>query len=224
MQDQSNRNGQPNFPHTYQHFLRLSHLDPSHAYNFIQNPPAPQPATEAQESSSEQPSKVPPTAQPAQGEIVTIPAEQFEALYGLVLNQWTPLWTPQRALDIPSNFPGITYKVAAFTIRIGELRARRSGPQTAATLSPGIVVCITTNVGALDGDGDEATADLEEELDFTGVQEQIREIWSMTTKNAELGKSEIRETMQAAQDFGGDQRKETDAVVRMWCEALRLRG
>lgn len=219
-------------------------MTPNRAFSFIQqpssNPPAPQPAPAKDgSSSSEATQRAPPTAQPAQGPIISVPSEQFESLYSLVLNQWTQLWTPQRALEIPPNFPGFTYTVPNFTIHIGGLRAKRSGPQAGGSLSPGVLVCITTVAGALDDDDDDdednnnhidgfgkadVSAAMEEELDFSFVQAQIRQIWKMMTEGIELGRSEIREVMQAAQGSGGDREKVKEAAVRMWCEAMKLRA
>ncbi|CAI6337283.1 unnamed protein product [Periconia digitata] len=191
--------------HSYHHLLRLSCFNPDRAYSYIQ----PRTSGEA-------------TPNVAQGPIVAMPADQFDQFNQLVLNQWSLLWTPQRALDIPPNFPGFSYKVAAFTIHIGALRSRRTGPQTAATLSPGILVCISTDIL---GENEEALKsddnDLDYgEIDYSQTQEAIRELWRTMTTGVELGKSEVREVMQA----GAEKEQDTEAAVRMWCEALKLRG
>ncbi|PVI06435.1 hypothetical protein DM02DRAFT_623351 [Periconia macrospinosa] len=228
----SNQNGNAN---SYHHLLRLSYLNPNCAFSFIQqpssDPPASQPTPAKDGSSASEAAQPPSTVQPAQGPIVSLPTEQFESFYSLILNQWTQLWTPQRALDIPPTFPGFTYTVPNFTIHIGALRARRSGPQTAGSLSPGVLVCITTGAGAFEDDDDDddddddrnksngndvdmkdVNAEIEEELDFSSVQEQIRGIWKMLTKGVDLGKSEMREVMQGAQGSGGNKQKGTEAA------------
>jgi hypothetical protein len=99
------------------------------------------------------------------------------------------------------------------------VRSRRSGPHTASSLSPGVVVCITTNAGSPDNDPE--FSDFEEEVDFDDVQNQIREVWKNIKQKVDSGKSDIGEFMQEAHDVSGNGEKEREAVVRMWCEALR---
>ena len=54
----------------------------------------------------------------------------------------------------------------------------------------------------------------------------VRELWGAIRARRDLGRGEVREVFMApsggsARDAKSD---ETDAMVRMWCEVLRLRG
>jgi hypothetical protein len=120
------------------------------------------------------------------------------------------LWTPQRTFEVPH---GVVYKVKDYTIYIGELVTRRQ----ASVNSPGVAVCITVPCTSSEDV-------LLEPDDFADLQFGIRELWKHLTTGLEFGKSEVRESMQAAQNCGGDETKEQEAVVRMWGEALRARG
>ncbi|KAF2638531.1 hypothetical protein P280DRAFT_72911 [Massarina eburnea CBS 473.64] len=186
------------YAHSYQHLMRLSYLNASRAYNYVQ---------------------------PASGADVTtsIPAEEFESHYNLLLNQWSQLWSPQRALDVVN---GSTYTLGgAVTIHIGEVRSRRSGPQQGGVLSPGVVVCITTTASSSSESSDHAhVMDLGEGIGFEDVQERVTHVWKEMRKGADLGKGEVKEVLQLTKDVGGENETEREAVVRMWCEALKLRG
>jgi hypothetical protein len=88
-----------------------------------------------------------------------------------------------------------------------------------------VLVCISTIVG---DDADEPqssdkpeTEDGEEQIDFDYAQAVIRDCWSRMKDNRDLGKSEIREVMMTPDNLPNQQK---EAAVRMWCEALRLRG
>lgn len=129
---------------------------------------------------------------------------------------------------------GTTYSGGLCTIQIGELRATREGPQSGAVLSPGIVVCITTTVGAEDADDNldsgytsmenGAALDVDDqEIDFEYAQTVIRECWSKIKDGRDLGRSEVREVMMTPVATA-KKGKERDAAVRMWCEVLRMRG
>ncbi|EDU42444.1 conserved hypothetical protein [Pyrenophora tritici-repentis Pt-1C-BFP] len=109
---------------------------------------------------------------------------------------------------------------------IGELRATREGPQSASVLSPGIVVCITTTVGAEDTDdgpdsghasvGNETTMQVDgddDEIDFEYAQTVIREFWSKIKDGRDLGRSEVREVMMAPV-APRKKAQERDAAVR----------
>ncbi|KAF1961774.1 hypothetical protein CC80DRAFT_376314, partial [Byssothecium circinans] len=196
--------------HSHQHLLRLSVLTPGRGYSVVQ------PAGTAADGGG--------------GVITAIPAEEVESYFTLVVNQWSQLWAPQRSLDVVA---GATYSVSDVTVRVGELRARRTGMQSAGVNSPGVVVWITGDAGGdVDADGDadgEVKEEVEEEeeeeeVDVEDVRERIRVVWGTIRKGVELGKGEVREVMQRVEGFGGREgEKGTEAVVRMWCEALRPR-
>jgi hypothetical protein len=152
------------------------------------------------------------------GPIAQIPKNQTDAHFGMVVHSWAQLWTPQRIFEIPH---GAVYKVKDFTIHIGELHAKRQ----ANVNSPGVTVCITMPCGT--GDDVDLNLDTPQPLDaddFADLQSELRGLWKHLTKGIDFGKSEVREFMQAAQDFDGKKDLEQEAVVRMWCEALRARG
>lgn len=101
-------------------------------------------------------------------------------------------------------------------------------------MSPGIVVCITTTVGA--GDADDnldsgymsmengAAMDVDDqEIDFEYAQTVIRECWNTIKDGRDLGRSEVREVMMTPV-APAKKGQERDAAVRMWCEVLRMRG
>jgi hypothetical protein len=126
-------------------------------------------------------------------------------------------------LSVPQ---GTTYTVGLCTVQIGELRATREGPQSGGISSPGVLVCISTIVGAGDSDGSQeslssSTEDGEDQLDLEYAQAVIRDCWSKIKENRDLGKSEIREVMMVADNL---KTEEKEAAVRMWCDSLRLRG
>jgi hypothetical protein len=100
--------------------------------------------------------------------------------------------------------------------------------------SPGIVVCITTVVGTdssedgLDSgytsmeNGTAMDVD-EEEPDFEFAQTIIRDCWSKIKEGRDLGRSEVRDFMMAPVATSKKE-QEREAAVRMWCDALRMRG
>jgi hypothetical protein len=143
------------------------------------------------------------------------------------------MWAFRHSLTIPH---GITYTCGQYTLHIGEIRMARSGPSASSNLmSPGVVVCITAVSGAKNGDinegeggedlgyvsmdglgADEDTVDLEER------QSEVRAVWTLIKSGIEFGKAEVKEVMMGQQGVKDDAEKE--AIVRMWCDVLRLRG
>jgi hypothetical protein len=142
--------------------------------------------------------------------MVQIPRSQTDTQFGTILNYMAALWTPHRTLEVAH---GVVYKATDYTIYIGELVTRRQ----ASVSAPGVAVCIT---GPCASSEDEAL----KPDDFAELQSNIRELWKHLTTGMDFGKSEVRDFMQAARDCGGDKAKEQEAVVRMWGEALRVRG
>jgi hypothetical protein len=63
---------------------------------------------------------------------------------------------------------------------------------------------------------DEDTVDLEER------QSEVRAVWTLIKSGIEFGKAEVREVMMGQEGVKEDAEKE--AIVRMWCDVLRLRG
>ncbi|KAF1833534.1 hypothetical protein BDW02DRAFT_569977 [Decorospora gaudefroyi] len=196
--------------HSYQHLLHLSGLAPNRTYVCTQ--PANAPAA-----------------------IASIPLRQQEAHSSILRHQASALWTPRHTLAVRD---GTTYTGGLYTIQIGELRAAREGPQSGAVSSPGVVVCITTEVGAcgvedgvdsgynsldnsmaMDVDGQE----VEEETDFEFAQTMIRECWGAIKQGRDLGRSEVKETMMASVATTKKE-EEREIAVRMWCDTLRMRG
>lgn len=166
--------------------------------------------------------------------MISIPASQSESHTSFLVTQLSPLWAFRHALQIPS---GLTYTAGQFTIHIGELRASRSGPSSAATVSPGVVVCITTVAGFTDNDDVEPEADegyqslngssgsMEQEKEsLEAAEEEVRALWSMLRQGLDFGKAEVREVMMGKDVAMLKGEGEKEAVVRMWCEVLRLRG
>jgi hypothetical protein len=201
LQPASNDNAPTAHAHSYQHLLHLSYLSPDRTYTFVH----------------------PPEPNQAPLEMTQIPRQQTDSHYNMLLTWWAALWTPQRTLEVPH---GVVYKVRDFALYIGELHSKRQGQQSANVLSPGVVVCITTTCGRADDDLPSAPS-LAEPLapeDFEGVQHDIRGLWAHLNNGVDFGKAETREFMQVAQDFDGKKDQEQEAVVRMWCEALRTRG
>jgi hypothetical protein len=151
--------------------------------------------------------------------VSAIPLSQQDAYALLIKNQMAALWQPRHALYIQQ---GTTYAGGVCTVQIGELRLKREAPQTGGTQSPGVVVCISTTVGS--DDLVEATnEEMEDEaIDFDYAHAIIRDCWNQIKSGRDLGKSDAREVMMAPDYVQGF--REKDAVVRMWCEVLRLRG
>lgn len=186
------------FAHTLQHILHLSSLDQNRSYTCVQSPAS-------------------------TGTVNAIPYHQQEALAMLLRHQFSALWQPRHVLSIPQ---GITYAAGLCTVQIGELRATREGPQSGGIQSPGVLVCISTIVGASDSDGPQGSLEspIEDEADQFDVeyaQAIIRDCWRKIQENRDLGKSEIREVMMAPDSM---KTRQNEATVRMWCEGLRLRG
>lgn len=152
-----------------------------------------------------------------------IPASQSESLALLLRHQLAALWTPRHVLSVPN---GALFTAGLFTIYIGELRALREG-QGGGASSPGVVVCIATTAGADESAQTEGIdGDAVEPVDFEAARAAVRELWGAIRARRDLGRGEVREVFMApsggsARDAKSD---ETDAVVRMWCEVLRLRG
>jgi hypothetical protein len=156
--------------------------------------------------------------------VSAIPLRQQESHALLLRHQFTALWQPRHVLSLQQ---GTTYNAGLCTIQLGELRWTREGPQSAGIQSPGVLICISTIIGA-DGSDDpleSSSATLEDEQeqpDFDYAQSIIRDCWSKIKSNVNLGKSEVKEVMMAQDNTKAIQEKE--AAVRMWCEVLRLRG
>jgi hypothetical protein len=172
-------------------------------------------------------------AQPlAQQETITsIPLRQQDAHASVLRYQCSALWTPRHILAVRE---GTSYSGGLCTIQIGELRATREGPQSGAVSSPGVVVCISTTLGAEDvdsnidsgyGTAENGTAmDVdEEEVDMEYAQAVVRDCWSKIKDGRDLGRSEVREVTMAPITLGNKD-QEQEAMVRMWCDALRMRG
>jgi hypothetical protein len=89
-----------------------------------------------------------------------------------------------------------------------------------------VLVCISVVIGADDPDDllnseTSASENGAESFDFDSAQAMIRECWSKIKNNRDLGKSEVKEFMMATEDLA---KQEKQAAIRMWCDALRLRG
>jgi hypothetical protein len=186
------------FAHTLQHLLHLSSLDSNKTYTCIQSPAG-------------------------ASTVSAIPLRQQEAHATLLRNQFSALWQPRHILSIPQ---GTTYSAGICTIHMGELRSTREGPQSGGMQSPGVLVCISISIGEDDHDdllNSETTASENgvESLDFEFAQAMIRDCWSKIKSNRDLGKSEVKEFMMATDDL---KKQEKQSAIRMWCEALRLRG
>jgi len=62
-----------------------------------------------------------------------------------------------------------------------------------------------------------------EEVDIQYAQAVVRDCWSRIKNGRDLGRSEIREVMMASTTTN-KKGQEQEAMVRMWCDALRMRG
>jgi hypothetical protein len=180
------------FAHTLQHHLHLSSLDQNRTYTCIQ----------------------PPTGTST---VSAIPLRQQESHALLLRHQFSALWQPRHILSLQQ---GTSYTTGLCSVQLGELRWTREGPQSGGIQSPGVVICISTIVGA--ESPDDALEDGEEQPDFEYAQAMIRDCWSKIKNNRDLGKSEVKEIMMVQDNIKTF--KEQEAAVRMWCEALRLRG
>jgi hypothetical protein len=204
-QSPSGADGKPRpYAHSYQHLLQLSSLASNRTYVYTQ-----------------------PVAQ--QGTVTSIPARQQDAHANIL--KMSALWAPRHTVFVRD---AASYSGGLCTIQIGELRAVREGAGAGAVSSPGIVVCITTVVGAdnaedgLDSgytsmeNGTAMDVD-EEEPDFEFARTIIHDCWSKIKEGRDLGRSEVRDFMMAPV---ATTRKEyeREAAVRMWCDALRMRG
>lgn len=90
--------------------------------------------------------------------------------------------------------------------------------------SPGVVVCISTLAGGGEEEGGMdglQNGSGEDDMEFEFAQATVREVWRKIREGRELGRAEVREVFMVPKGGSGD---EKDAVVRMWCEVLRLRG
>lgn len=85
-------------------------------------------------------------------------------------------------------------------------------------------MCISTIVG---GEDEDTTTNSGangggEDMDFEYAQATIREFWGRMREGKDFGKSEVKEVLMVPKN--GGRKEEQDAVVRMWCDILRLRG
>ncbi|KAF1917374.1 hypothetical protein BDU57DRAFT_555247 [Ampelomyces quisqualis] len=186
------------YAHTLQHILHNSSLDKDRTYICIQ----------------------PPNGAPT---VNTIPLRQQEPHALLLRHQFSALWQPRHVLQLPQ---GVFYKAGLCDILLGELRSSREGPQSAGVQSPGVLVCITTTIGADDLEdwqkkGKSVPEEEEEEPDFDWAQAVIRDCWNKIKSGQNLGKSEVKEVMM---DTNTVNKHENETAARMWCEAIRLRG
>lgn len=198
--------GQADYVHAQQHLLHVSNVSQDRTYNLIQDPPP----TDQNETST-------PNTHVA---ISSIPLNQTDAYFGFLVNQMPLLWSPQRMLDVVN---GKTYRIGDFLIHIGELRSRRQA-QTGIASSPAVAVCISTHVAGPDDDDESTPSTDEAGIDFDYAQDSIRELWNTIKKDTTFNRSEVRENMQLAQDFGREEELAREAVVRMWCTALSPRA
>lgn len=142
------------------------------------------------------------------------------------------LWAPRHALRVEQ---GLTYDNGLYTVQVGELRASREGPQSGTTYSPGVVVCISTNVGSDTSKDSAATAQPggsrengnapgEGDIDFEYAQAIIKDCWRRIKGEKEFGgRAEVRDAMMLPKLVTTEE-QEREAAVRMWSEILRLRG
>ncbi|PSN73849.1 hypothetical protein BS50DRAFT_566780 [Corynespora cassiicola Philippines] len=206
-------------PTSYQHLLHVSYLSQQRTWCYIHTPPP------------EQPSNHGPANPDA---IISIPQPQIESHFQLLVNTWAPLWQFRSILNIPQ---GHTFSAGQFTIRFGDIRSARQGTQAAIIPSPGVVVCITTTIGAPENDGSShnvgrddslngGEAAQDEELDFEEARDVIRALWRSLKTGRDFGKSEPREVFMGKDGFEGkgNLEKQYEAHVRMWCEIMRMRG
>jgi hypothetical protein len=163
--------------------------------------------------------------------VTSIPAAQFDARALLLRHQLAALWTPRHTLSVQN---GACYAGGLFTIYIGEVRALREG-QGGGVSSPGVVVCISTTAGGAEDDeqGDGAGGQNGvEPVDYEPAQAAIRNLWGSIRAGRDLGRGEVKEVFMAPSDTRPGEvtsekdgnTDETNAMVRMWCEVLRLRG
>lgn len=122
---------------------------------------------------------------------------------------------------------GTSYAAGQCLIQMGELRSFRDGPQAGSQLCPGVVVCISTIVGAADAEHEPdmpaaSPAAGEDGIDFDYAQAIIRACWAKIKEGRDLGKSEVKDAFMAPEHVSDTDEK--DAAVRMWCEILRMRG
>ena len=152
--------------------------------------------------------------------MAAIPASQSDVQALLLRNQLAALWSPRHTLSVQN---GATYTGASFDVQIGEVRALREA-QGGGVSSPGVVVCISTTAG--DEDGDTKVDGVQngggEEVDFEFAQATIQEFWGKIKEGRDLGRAEVREVFMVPGEGGKNEQQ--DAVVRMWCKVLVLRG
>ncbi|KAH6625623.1 mediator complex, subunit Med20 [Boeremia exigua] len=142
--------------------------------------------------------------------VVAIPFAQADAQAALLRNQMAALWSARHTLSIQN---GATYAGGLFAVQIGEVRVLREA-QGGGVSSPGVVVCVSTVAG-----GEEDGVD-GQDVDLEFAQATIREFWGKVREGRDLGRAEVREVFMAPEQG----REDKDAMVRMWCEVLRLRG
>ncbi|KAF2875061.1 mediator complex, subunit Med20 [Massariosphaeria phaeospora] len=233
---------------THQHVLGLSYLSQSQTYCYIQtstSTPSSQPphnqvvkGEPVSRAATPQPAHDAASSASSPGTIISIPTAQSESHIALLATHLSALWTFRQTLQIPQ---GITYHVGQFVIRVGEIRASRSGAQSGSVLSPGVVCCITTVAGTsddIDGEGYETEFDSghtsvtedgrmededeDENVDLDDAEKLIRGFWETLREGMDFGRAEVREVMMGKHGLKGNGQKE--AVVRMWGEVLKLRG
>lgn len=138
-------------------------------------------------------------------------------------------WQPRHALRTEQ---GVTYESGMCAIQVGELRANREGPGSGNTYSPGVVICISTDVGSdadvvyqPNGTSQNGTTGEEDgEVDFEYAQAIIRDCWHKIKGEKEFGgRAEVKEVMMPPK-LASSKQLEREVAVRMWCEVLRLRG
>ncbi|KAF2112595.1 mediator complex, subunit Med20 [Lophiotrema nucula] len=220
-----------------QHVLQLSYLSTSRTYCYIHpSPPTTQVAASVQvknEPTSQAPTPLPQPAQSSttagaeKGTIISIPVAQSDAHMALLVNQLSSLWAFRHAMSLQN---GITYNIGQFIINLGELKASRQGTTSMSNASTaGVAVCISTVADSEEDQLDDSgyaslngDADAEVEVDVSASQTAVRSLWDALKTGIEFGKTEPREYFMAPEVLKGE--KQREAVVRMWCELLRMRG
>ncbi|KAF2751145.1 hypothetical protein M011DRAFT_102610 [Sporormia fimetaria CBS 119925] len=182
------------------HLLSLSSISPEKTFCHVQKPTS--------ESNNTSPT------------IIAIPVSSLDSHASFLTGPMGALWTPGHSIKAT----GETYILGETTIQLAALTQQRGDASHGAqTLSPGVVVCIgmqNEDVDPEDIIGDEAS--MKREL-ADGGKAQIRALWDQFfSECAGVNKNEVKEVNIGIE--GMSEKTTRNALIKMWCEVLKLRG
>jgi hypothetical protein len=154
--------------------------------------------------------------------VIAIPSAQLEQQTQFLANTLAAQWVLRHGLQVTG---GISYTISDYTIHIGALHSARNAAAP-NTISPGVVVCIERNMEDIPG-MDDTTAEEDQEL-LEQNREGMQAFWEeviLAESGLDIAGLEVKVMdMIAPPKSHTPAFEDAQAGVRLWCQALLLRG